>query len=375
MSLHRILWLVRKEFTHIRRDPMMMRVIAVLPVIQLIIVGYAAQMDVEHIPTIICDEDRTFASRELARRIDGSRYFDVVAAPGDHRRIKPMLDAAKAKVAVIIPPGYQRALLKGRRAHVGVVLDGADATTSRIAASYLEGMLSEHATEMVRAGLASKGATIVVPPVVLNSSVWYNPDLRSRDYMVPGVVGLIVLILTLSLSTVAIVREREVGTLERLTMAPISPTELIMGKLLPYLIVALVVAGIALSVAYFLFHMPMRGSAAFFYGTVVLFAVNTLGLGLFMSSLARTQQQAILTNVFVIMPSILMSGFIAPIRNMPLVVQKVTYLIPLRYFLEIARGVCLKGYGPADVWVQLTILALLTVAGLAAGGMMLRRGL
>ncbi len=354
---------------------MMMRIILLLPVLQLIIVGYAAQMDVERIPTIICDEDRTAASLKLSRQIDASRYFEVVAAPPDRRRIKPILDAAAARVAIIIPRGYQAALKSGRPAQVGVVMDGADATTSRIAASYLERMLSDRSLAIARQRLATHGAHVAMPPVHLSASIWYNPRLRSRDYMMPGVVGLIILVLMLSLSTVAIVREREVGTLERLTMAPITPAELMLGKLLPYLLLSFVVTAIAMAVAYLWFHMPMRGSPVFFYAASAIFAVNTLGLGLFMSALARTQQQAILTNVFVIMPSILMSGFIAPIRNMPQVVQYLTYLIPLRYFLEIARGIALKGYGPADVWPQGLALIALTVAAVVAGAFMLRRGL
>ncbi len=364
-----------KEILHIRRDPVVVRIIVVLPIVQLLLVGYAAQMDVEHIPTALCDEDATAASRRIALKIEGSRYFRVVPSPADHRRIKPLLDAGRARVAVIIPRGYQKALAQGRQAQIGVVLDGADATTSRIAAGYLQSLLAEESLRYLELRLAAGGRRIELPPVNLRPALWYNPELKSRDYMVPGVVGLIVLVLTLSLSTVAIVREREVGTLERLVMAPLSPGELVLGKLVPYLFIALFQAAVALALAHLLFGLPCRGDPLFLYGMVVLFAINSLGVGLFMSSLARTQQQAILTNVFFIMPSLLMSGFIAPIRNMPVVVQYLTYAIPLRYFLEIARGVCLKGLTPIEVWPQIGALVGLTVAVLVAGSLMLRRRL
>jgi ABC-2 type transport system permease protein len=291
------------------------------------------------------------------------------------REVQRALDAGRVKAAVIVMPNYARDLAAGRSAQIGLLLDGTDATTARIAASYLENMLAEQNRRLVQQRLAARGRRLPLPPIALVPSIRYNPNLRSRDFMVPGVVGLIILTLTLSLSTVAIVREREMGTLERLVMAPIAPGELIVGKMLPYLAVALFESGVALAIAHLWFGVPIRGSLAFLYATVVLFAINTLGLGLLMSSLARTQQQAVLTNVFVIMPSMLMSGFVAPISNMPVIVQYLTYAIPLRYFLQIVRGVMLKGLTPAEVWPQVLALAALTVVAMVAGAAMLRRRL
>jgi ABC-2 type transport system permease protein len=336
---------------------MAFRIIFGLPIMQLLLIGYAATMDVDHIPTALCDQDATGSSRQLALRLAGSSYFDLVAAPRDHRQIKELLDWRRVKLAVIVPHGYERGLAEGRPVEIGLVLDGADATTARIASSYLQSMLADEGMRRVELRLEKMGAHVKLPPVVLDPAIWYNPDLKSRDYMVPGVLGMVVLTLILSLTTVALVAEREKGTLEKLVMAPISPLELMLGKTGPYLVIGMLVGGLTLLVA------------------IVLFAISTIGIGLFMSALARTQQQAILTNVFVIMPSMLMSGFVAPIRNMPLVVQKLTYLIPLRYFLEIARGVCLKGLTPREVLPEVLALAGLTVAALVAGAAMLRRRL
>jgi ABC-2 type transport system permease protein len=375
MNLRRVGWLAKKEIMHIRRDRMAFRIIFGLPIMQLFLIGYAATMDVDHIPTALCDQDATGSSRQLALRLAGSSYFDLVAAPRDHRQIKELLDWRRVKLAVIVPRGYERGLAEGRPVEIGLVLDGADATTARIASSYLQAMLADEGMRRVELRLESRGAHVKLPPVVLDPAIWYNPDLKSRDYMVPGVLGMVVLTLILSLTTVALVGEREKGTLERLTMAPISPLELMLGKTGPYLAVGMVIGGLTLLVAKEWFGIPVRGSILFLYGAIVLFAISTIGIGLFMSALAQTQQQAILTNVFVIMPSMLMSGFVAPIRNMPLVVQKLTYLIPLRYFLEIARGVCLKGLTPAEVLPQVLALAGLTVAALVAGAAMLRRRL
>ena len=375
MNLRRVGWLAKKEIMHIRRDRMAFRIIFGLPIMQLFLIGYAATMDVDHIPTALCDQDATGSSRQLALRLAGSSYFDLVAAPRDHRQIKELLDWRRVKLAVIVPHGYERGLAEGRPVQIGLVLDGADATTARIASSYLQAMLADEGMRRVEFRLEKMGAHVKLPPVVLDPAIWYNPDLKSRDYMVPGVLGMVVLTLILSLTTVALVAEREKGTLERLTMAPISPLELMLGKTGPYLGVGMVIGGLTLLVAKGWFGIPVRGSILFLYGAIVLFAISTIGVGLFMSALARTQQQAILTNVFVIMPSMLMSGFVAPIRNMPLVVQKLTYLIPLRYFLEIARGVCLKGLTPAEVLPQVLALAGLTVAALVAGAAMLRRRL
>ncbi len=375
MNLGRMAALARKEMTHIRRDRVLLRMAIILPIVQLFLIGYAAQLDVDNIPTAICDEDRSPASRDIARLIEGAGYFRLVAAPPDHRQIQRLMDAGRAKVAVIVPRGYQRALLSGRDAQVGVALDGADATTARIAASYLQQVLAKESLHVVCERLRRAGMNADLPPLELRPSIWYNPELRSRHFMLPGVIGIIILTLTLSFSALGIVREREIGTLERLTMAPIGPAELIIGKLMPYLAIAMLDAALALVVAGFWFELPCRGSVLFLYSAMLLFAVNALGLGLFVSSVARTQQQAMLTNVFVILPSILMSGFIAPISNMPQLVQYLTYFIPLRYFVEISRGVCLKGLTSIELWPQLAALTALTVVTLVAGALMLRRRL
>ncbi|MFO7946012.1 MAG: ABC transporter permease [Armatimonadota bacterium] len=375
MRFRRVASLVGKEIMHVRRDPLLLRMALLLPVVQLFLIGYAAQFNLDNIPTAICDEDLTPASREVVQTIEGAGYFQLVPASTDHRDIQGLMDSGRARVAVIIPRGYQRKLQSGAGAQIGLVLDGADATTSRIAAAYIESMMASQNLRIVRARLTAAGVRLPTPPIKLKPSIWYNPDLRSRHYMLPGVIGIIILTLTLSFSSLGIVREREIGTLERLNMAPISPSELIVGKLIPYLLIAIIAALVALLFAKYWFHQPMRGNIVFMFGAIMLFAINTLGLGLFMSSLASTQQQTMLGNMFVILPSILLSGFIAPIRNMPEVIQWFTYAIPLRYFVEMARGCCLKGLGPTELLPQIAALSILTLALFIAGAISLRRRL
>ncbi len=373
MSISRVLWLAKKELLHLRRDPLSFRILFILPIIQLILVGYAARLDVTELATAICDEDRTAASIALARRIDGSPYFACIPAPPDHRAVQALLDTRRVRVAIIVPRGYQRAIAAGRPAQIAVCLDGTDTTTARIAAAYIEGLLADINASIVLRWLRRRPGLGKPPAIHLRPTILYNPRLASRDYMVPGVVGLVILVLLLSLSTVAIVRERELGTLERLLMAPLSPWEFIAGKLLPFLAIGMIDAAVVLALAHFWFHIPIRGSVAFLYACIVLFALNTLGVGLMTSSIARTQQQAILTSIFIILPSILLSGFVAPIPNMPRWLQAITYAIPLRYFLVIVRGVCLKGLGPADVWPEIAALATLTFAAIAVGAAAIRR--
>ncbi len=370
-----IWWIARKELWHMMRDPMVMRLVFLAPLIELVMVGYAITMDVELVPCAICDEDHTRASQQLVQKIDASPRFQLVSGPAQHGQVKQLLDRRRAKLVVVIPRGFQDALLSGRTAQISLVLDGSDATTARVALAYLQGMIAEENVRIINWRIRRSGRTQTLPLFEMRPAIWFNPELKSRDYMIPGLVGLIVLMLAFNLSTLAIVREREMGSLERLIMAPISPAELAAGKLLPYFGLGLIEAVLVLGLAKLWFNIPIRGSVLFVYAAIVIFTLCNLGLGLFVSAIVRTQQQAMLTNVFVIMPSILMSGFIAPIRNMTPVIRELTYLIPLRHFLEIVRGVCLKGLTPVEVWPQLAILLGLTVAALLGGMVALRRRL
>ena len=346
----RILVLVRKEFLELRQMSHLLRLILIAPIIQLLLLGYAATTDVRHVPIVVVDADRTDRSRELVERFAASPFFRVVAEEIDTREVDKHLSRGDAWLALVIPAGLERAVDSGGpfgRTDVQLLADGSDANSSGIALAYASGLVRDFNGSIQ----AEKGAGR--PPFNVSLRVWYNPELVSRDFMVPGVLAMLLLVITANLSSMAIVRERELGTLEQLSVTPLTRWELILGKLLPYGIIGLLDAVMVVLVAVFWFRVPFDGSVWMLFGCTVLYLMCTLGLGLFVSTISSTQQQAMLTAIFFfLMPMIYLSGFTFPIENMPEVVQWVTYLIPLRYFLVIVRGVFLKGVGMDVLWPQ-----------------------
>lgn len=347
----RLFVLMRKEFLELRRMPHLLRLIIFAPILQLLLLGYAATTDVRDVPVVVVDADRTVTSRQLIERFAGSPHFDLVAEEIDARQVDGHLASGRAWLAVIIPAGLEASLARGgppRSADVQVLADGTDANSSGIALAYATGLVRDFNTE----ALAARG--VRVAPVNASVRVWYNPELVSRDFMVPGVLAMLLLVVTANLSSMAIVRERELGTLEQLSVTPITRWELILGKLLPYAIIGLLDAVLVVTVAIGWFRVPFNGSLLTLLGSTLAYLVCTLGLGLFVSTVSATQQQAMLTaTFFFLMPMIYLSGFTFPIENMPRVIQYLTYLLPLRYFLTIVRSVFLKGVGFDVLWPQL----------------------
>lgn len=353
--IRRIRTLMAKEFIELRRSPQLLRIIIVAPVVQLTLLGYAATTDVVDVPVVVVDGDRSPASRDLLGSLALSPYFEVadeVPGPGDVDRL---LASGRAWLAVIVPAGFGAAL-EGhgdqRQRTVQVIADGTDANSSGVALAYLQGLVAEFNARRVSA----RGGR---PPNGIDGRVrvWFNSELRSRNFMVPGVLALLLLLITANLTSMAIVRERELGTLDQLNVTPIGRWELILGKLLPYALVGLVDVVLVMGVAVFWFQVPLRGSEALLLGSSLVYLVCTLGLGLLVSTLSSTQQQAMMTaTFFFLVPMIYLSGFIFPIENMPRVIQWLTTLIPLRYFLVIVRGIFLKGVGLDVLWPQLAAL-------------------
>lgn len=365
--MRRILVLVRKEFLELRQTPVLLRLILIAPILQLLLLGYAATTDVKNVPVVVVDADRTDRSRELVERFAASPFFKIVAEEIDAREVDKHLSRGDAWLALVIPAGLERSIgTSGTTGPVDVQLlaDGSDANSSGIALAYASGLVRDFNTSI----LAERGT--VRPPFNVSLRVWYNPELVSRDFMVPGVLAMLLLVITVNLSSMAIVRERELGTLEQLSVTPLSRWELILGKLMPYAIIGLLDAVMVVLVAVFWFRVPFDGSVWMLFGCTLLHLMCTLGLGLFVSTISATQQQAMLTAIFFfLMPMIYLSGFTFPIENMPKIVQWVTYIIPLRYFLVIVRGVFLKGVGPDVLWPQVVGLAvwgtsILTLAAL-----------
>ena len=357
MNLRRVAHLVRKELLQLRRDPQMLRIVFLSPLFQLFVFGYAVSTDIRHVATALLDQDRTVQSRELADRFARSGYFDLERLPGGPREVDALLDAGRVQVALVIPRGFAADLAADRTARVQLLVDGSDSMTAAMVAGYASGIAGEYSARVAAERLERLRARVQrVPAVEERTRVWYNPELRSVRFMVPGVFSMILFLVTMLLTSLAIVKEREIGTLEQLVVTPITPVELIAGKTLPYIAIGFVDMLLVLALATFWFGVPVAGSVALLFALSLVFIFTSLGLGLFISTVSHTQQQAMMTTFFIMLPSILLSGFIFPIANMPQVIQWVTHAIPLRYFLVIVRGIFLKGNGFAVLWPQVAVL-------------------
>jgi ABC-2 type transport system permease protein len=351
--VHGLLRVIVKEIRQLRRDRKMIPAMIVGPLIQLLALGFAANNDVNDVPLLLVDLDRSPPSARIVDRFTGSGYFRLVGAEDDLDRMDAWLVSGKAQIALVVGPGYGADLAAGRRPRIQVVADGTDSTSAVVGLGYAGRIVAELGAELMSAaGGPSTGRVVVAP------RVWYNPDLKSRWFYLPAILALVLMLVTMILPSMAVVREKEVGTLEQLIVSPIRPWQLILGKLIPFFTVGVVDLGLVTALVVFVFGVPLRGSFALLVALTVLFLLNTLGLGLLVSSLARNQQQAMMSAVFLIMvPMIYLSGLIFPIENMPRAIQTVTYAIPLRYYANIIRGVFLKGSGIDALWPEALLLA------------------
>ena len=351
--MRRVLHIVRKEFLELRRDPRLFGIVIIAPIIQLTMLGYAATTDVRDVPMVVVDEDRSSDSRALISRFDASDNFVVVDSLTSIRQVDAYLDTGRAWMALAIPADYAERVRTGQPSAVQVVADGTDANSTNVALGYAGRLVSAYARELA----AADGHGPPAPLIATEVRVWFNPELESRFFMIPGILALLLLVITTNLSSMAIVREREVGTLEQLNVTPIARWELISGKLLPYGLIGVVDVLLVVAVAVAWFEVPLRGSFALLLAMCIVYLLTTLGLGLFVSTISSTQQQAMMTSsFFFLIPMVFLSGFVFPIDNMPGWIQPVTYLIPLRYFLVIMRGIFLKGVGLETLWPQAAAL-------------------
>lgn len=377
--MKRILRVVRKEFLQLRRDRRMFGMLFVAPVLQLILLGYAATVDVRNIPIVICDLDNTRQSRELISHFTGSDYFVPVAYIYDINEIDHYLKSGKAGMALVVPVHFGRDILAGKTPQLAVIADGSDSNTSGIGLSYASVIALSYARNIV-VQRAEKFNLIKnpddLPQVVAQSRAWYNPDLRSVNFMVPAVLVMVLMVITLTITSLAIVKEKENGTIEQIVVTPLHDLEFILGKMIPFTLIGIVEVLLVLFVSVYVFNVPLRGSVATLLVLSLLFIMVALGLGLFVSSISKTQQQATMTaQFFVMMPMLILSGFIFPIENMPKFFQYITYLVPVRYFMEIVRGVFLKGDGFADLWPQTLALFLIGAGVLSLSVYTFRRSL
>jgi ABC-2 type transport system permease protein len=356
--MSRIGHIVRKEFQQLRRDRRMLRIVFLAPVIQLVIMGYAADLDVRKIPTVICDQDLSRASRELVGSFLHSGYFTDAARVGSPGQIDRYLLRGQASAALVVPRGFGDELAEGNTAALQLIADGSESNVAIAALNYATVITARQAEGAVRERLQRAGLSVRPAQLDVEPRVWYNPELKSRNFMVPGILAELLLLLTMLLTSLAIVKEKETGTLEQLIVTPVRPFELVLGKLLPFAAVGFIDIVLVLLVALLLFGIRVHGSLLLLFGLSGVFLLTSLGLGLLVSTVSRSQQQAMMTAVFFVMlPMVMLSGFVFPIENMPLPIRLLTYLMPLRYYFVIIRGLFLKGSGLAELWDQALVLA------------------
>jgi ABC-2 type transport system permease protein len=348
-----ILHIIRKEFLQLRQDRKMFGMSVLAPVFQLIILGYAATFDVSNIPMVICDFDNSPFSRELVRSFTSTEYFRVVGYFNNTSEINNQLDDGHASIAVVIPRGFEKKIGAGQSAPLQVIADGTETSTAGIGLSYASIIVSRYTQNILLESLVKRGSVTIPASLSAEFRIWYNPELKSRNFMVPGVLGLLLMVMTMILTSLAIVKEKELGTLEQLVVTPIKPYQLIIGKLAPFFLIGVVDVILVVFFASLIFSLPVKGGVLLLLLLSLIFLMTTLGLGLFVSTISRTQQQAMMTAIFFFMlPMMFFSGFVFPIENMPTIIQYVSYIIPLRYYFIIVRGLFLKGVGMSILWTQ-----------------------
>jgi ABC-2 type transport system permease protein len=371
----RLVSIIRKEFIQILRDPRTLAIILIIPIMQLFLLGYAATSDVRNVPLAVLDQNRTQASRELLDAFRAADYFKIAYSVESEAELRTLIEAGEARAAIIIPPDYDQRLLD-KNAQVAIVLDGSDSTVGTTALSAARLIGQSYATQVMSEELNRSGLSISLdPPVEVRTQVWYNPDLVSAYFMIPGVIGMILFAITSILTATAIVRERERGTIEQLIVTPIRPWELVIGKILPYVILAFLDTLEVLAIGHWWFKVPIQGNFGLILATSGLMLLSGLGIGLFASTIANTQQEAMLTTWMTLLPSLFLSGFFFPLEAMPQFLQWVSYAIPLRYYLIIIRSLLLKGVGVAAIQGQIVALVIFGIAIMGAAALRFRKRL
>lgn len=364
-KIRRVRHLIRKEFIQIVRNKQNFRILLIAPLFQLMLLSYAVRLDVENVATVIVDHDRSSTSRQLIDTFSQSGYFVIKGYLRTYEEANMALARGDAKVALLIPPDFSRRILGDRNTRIGVYIDGVDTITASTVSGYVEAIVARYSQDILldrikRArGLRYVNAMpdVSLPTMDVEPRAWFNANLESKEYFVPGVLALLLMFIGVSVTSMVIVREKEMGTIEQLMVTPITRFELILGKIIPSFLIAMVNLVTMTAIAFAWFQPIFRGSLLLFSTATVLFSISALGAGMVISTFCSTQQQAMLTSFFVMQPSVILSGFVFPIANMPTVIQYITYINPLRYIIIIIREVFLKGIGWDILWPQLVPLA------------------
>lgn len=374
--LKRMYSLIRKEFIQIVRDPRTLAMTFIQPIVMLFLLGYAATNDVRNIPLAVFDQDQTPASRSLIASYKVADYFTLAYVVSSEEEIRTLIDNNSARAGIIIPPGYGRALSGWRSAQIAFVLDGSDPTVASTALAAATLIGQSQSTKLMTERLQKKGQGSALQfPIDVRTQVWYNPGLVSANFMIPAMIGMILQFLTTMLTATSIVRERERGTIEQLIVTPLHSWELMVGKLAPYVLLAFLDTIEILAIGVFVFKVPINGSLVLLLLLTGLFLVTTLGIGLLISTIANTQQEAMMTTLFTTLPSIFLSGFFFPLAAMPAWLRVASYVIPLRYFLIIARGIVLKGVGMPALRSEVFALSIFAVVVMSAAALRFRKSL
>ncbi|MCI0421103.1 MAG: ABC transporter permease [Acidobacteria bacterium] len=357
MNLRRTRAVARKEFRHILRDARSLALALALPMMMLLLFGYALSLDVDEIPTAVLDQDRTPQSRELLERFQASRYFKILDFPENLQAIERGMDRGEIVLGIVIPPDYSRQLVSGKRAEAQLLFDGSDSNTASIAVGYADGVVQTYALEL-REQFMSRRSGMEMPSVVEpRLRIWYNSELKSKNYIVPGLIAVILMIISAMLTSLTIAREWEMGTMEQVLSTPLRPAELVLGKMSAYFCLGLADALIAVLIGVFVFGVPLRGNLVLLFTSTCIFLFGALCWGILLSAIARSQllayQMGIISSF---LPAFLLSGFIFSIENMPAVVQVVTHIVPARYFVTLLKGIFLKGIGVNLLWLELSFL-------------------
>ncbi|AEG60456.1 ABC transporter permease [Desulforamulus ruminis] len=362
-SFKRFLAIAKKEFIQIIRDPFSLRIPISMPILWMLLFSYATTTDVEQLSTVVFDQSRTQESRQYIERFTASNYFLVNYYVASEQELIDLIDDGKAKAGLIIPPTYTDNIKRNRPVQTQLIIDGTEPTTARTALSSGASVSEVYAKEKKEASLKRLGVSTSggMPDIQMNTKIWYNPGMESRVFIIPGLIGLILQNITTLLTAFALVRERERGTIEQLIVTPIKSAELILGKLLPYVAVGCIDLCFTIILAVFWFHVTIAGSLTLFLVIGLLFIVCSLALGILLSTVASNQMQALFLTLIVLLPSILLSGFIFPREAMPLPIYAITNFIPLTYFINITRGIFLKGVGLEHLWSDVLLLGMFTM--------------
>jgi ABC-2 type transport system permease protein len=369
-----VLPIVRKEFRQIIRDKRILGVLLFFPALMLFAFGYALNFDVKNTRMAVYDEDRSSASRDFIQQFFTSEYFVKVQTLSSKAEINDLLDGEKVRVVLVVPSSFSKDIQRGKTASVQVIVDGANSNAAATVLGYINAMIQQYSLKIMAESFMRIGGQQITLPIDFQPRVWYNPELKSAKFLVPGLIAFILMITTVVSTALSVVRERELGTMEQIMVSPIKPIELILGKTIPYIIISLIATAVILFLGYILFDVSIKGSIFLLSIMTILFLVGGLGVGMLISTLVETQQLAFMIAVIVSMlPTFILSGFVFPIRNMPAIIQGITYLIPARYFLVALRAIILKGAGVSAFWDQAIFLTIYAAVMIGISSLRMRK--